>query len=126
MKKKPSKRKKLIRENDKLFGQIIRSVGKCERCGKREGLQTAHVFSRNNKSVRWDVGNAFCLCNGCHIFWAHQQPIEFAEFTKAKIGEKEYQELRKRASQTKQWTIQELEKLLKKQKKRYKDLTSEF
>lgn len=93
MPKKPS-RTTLNNHLDRLFSLIIRSRGRCERCGKKdETLQCAHVYSRIYKSVRWDTRNAFCLCAGCH-FWAHKNPTEFTEFVKKKLGESEYKALR--------------------------------
>src|SRR3990167_10281304 len=81
---------------DELFSKIIRSKGFCERCGKKENLQCAHILSRSYRQVRWDFGNAFCLCNGCHVYFTHH-PIEFEEFVITKIGQNAYQTLRKRA-----------------------------
>jgi len=34
------------------------------------------------------------LCGGCHLFLAHVDPIDFHDFAKKKIGEKEYNRLR--------------------------------
>lgn len=89
-------RKRLIKKCDKLFSQYIRSIGRCEMCGKRTTLACAHIFSRKNMSVRWDPDNALCLCYRCHIHVAHKEPIRFTEFVKKKLGKK-YDPLRMRA-----------------------------
>ena len=81
---------------DELFRQIIRSKGFCQRCGKKENLQTAHIIPRSYHQVRHDLDNAFCFCSGCHR-WGHSFPIQFEIFVKAKIGETHYQELKQRA-----------------------------
>lgn len=66
------------RSCDKLFSEIVRGRGKCEKCGesKYELLHTAHIYSRKFGSVRYDQDNAVCLCAKCHR-WAHDMPIEF-------------------------------------------------
>jgi hypothetical protein len=44
-------------------------------------LNAHHIFSRHNKSTRWDIDNGICLCAGCHVFSdqfsAHKTPSEF-------------------------------------------------
>jgi len=69
---------------------------KCEYCGKTEYLNSHHVFSRTNYSVRWDVNNGVCLCAGHHVlgnFSAHKAPLEFADWLKGERGEKWYDKL---------------------------------
>lgn len=110
-KKKKSQRKKLNNKLDKLFSIIIRSKGKCERCGTTKNLNIAHIFSRRNLIVRWDKDNVFCLCVTCH-FWVHQNPILFAEFVREKLGVEKYEELKTKSVQIRKWTIPELEELL--------------
>jgi len=116
VKKAKTTRKKLRDQLDKLFSKIIRSKGKCERCGKTSPLNTAHIFSRRNLAIRWDKDNVFCLCVACH-FWGHQNPILFAEFVKEKLGIRKYEELKKKSQTIKKWTIPELEMLVKTFKK---------
>jgi len=107
----------LIIELDTVFSEIIRRRGRCKRCGLRDSLVTAHIFSRHNLSVRWDPGNVFCFCTECHA-WAHQNPKLFKGFAKSKLGEVEYRILEKKAIQVKKWSVTELEILLRKLKKR--------
>ena len=114
--KKKSSRKKTKKQLDKLFSIIIRSEGKCERCGKASPLNTAHIFSRRNLAIRWDKDNVFCFCVGCH-FWAHQNPVLFTEFVKKKFGIKKYEGLKRKSEQIKKWTIPELEELVEEFKK---------
>ena len=100
---------------DKLDAEVRRVVRKmyprCVRCGKPE-VQVAHIFSRNHKSVRWFLDNVIGLCWTCHFFWAHQEPTEFTEMIKKRLGTKRYNALRKKAYELKCWTVPELEKLL--------------
>jgi len=77
---------------DREFSLLIRSRGKCERCGNTQTLQTAHVFSRRFLRIRWNPDNAFCFCCRCH-WWAHDNPPFFTEFAKTRLGPKRYQDL---------------------------------
>lgn len=63
---------------------------------------------RNNMAVRWYEKNLLCLCSGCHMFFAHQQVIEFAEFVKQFLGEEEYDKLRLKARYLKRWSYDEM------------------
>lgn len=84
---------------DKLFSEIIRAQGYCENCHDREDLQCAHIVSRSYKRTRCYPPNAFCLCAGCHMYFTHW-PLEFATFVIAKIGEKNYDRLKRLARDT--------------------------
>lgn len=73
MKKKTNSTLKKIA--DKLFSTVVRQEERCEWCGKTDNLQCAHIISRNNLTLRYDLENALCLCAGCHFKW-HQSPTE--------------------------------------------------
>jgi len=119
-------KKSLKNKLDKVCSLIIRSRGVCAKCKTEnpDKLQTAHIFSRSNLSVRWDWDNLLCLCGGCHLFWAHKNPVEFTEFVKSYLGEEKYQNLREKAVIIKKWTIPELQELLETYQayNNYKDL----
>jgi len=83
-----------INKLDKIWSLIIRKRGRCEKCGRRNALQGAHIFSRRLKSTRYNLNNGVCLCAGCHRFWAHQNPVEFTDFVTKLKGEKVMNELR--------------------------------
>lgn len=89
---------------DKLFSELIRSIGLCERCGKSGNvvqLQTAHIYSRRYLNLRHDPLNALCLCASCH-HWAHDNPILFTKFVESKRTPKQLTYLQdKRNSLTK-------------------------
>ncbi len=110
--KKPSK-KTLRNKLDKICSEIVRGRGKCQRCGKKENLQTAHVFGRTYNNTRWDLDNLLCLCPNCHINFAHKQPILFAEFVKKILGEEKYEALKESHYQVTKYTISDLEIKLK-------------
>lgn len=57
---------------DRLWSAIVRSMGRCEYCGKTETLSAHHVYGRRNHRLRFDTRNGCCLCYFCHITWAEQ------------------------------------------------------
>lgn len=79
--KKP-KKSTLINKLDKLVSLKVRSLGHCERCGKKAELvqlQPAHIYSRAIKVIRFDSENILCLCAACH-FWGHMHPADFVDW----------------------------------------------
>lgn len=88
---------------DDLAREIVfhRDGYRCARCdkpceqmvvtpsGKKAylGLQWAHVYSRNKKSLRWNPEGAMCLCGGCHLFW-HHRPIDAIAWFEGKYPER--------------------------------------
>lgn len=72
---------KIKKKLDILFSKVIRARDKkCLKCGKKENLQCAHISSRTHLAGRWNELNAITLCTGCHLFWAHKEPVEFSEW----------------------------------------------
>lgn len=82
---KPTKTK-LRNKADKLCGQLARSKGKCEHCGKTTNLQWCHITSRAVIRLRYEERNYFCLCAGCHFFF-HENPLVFTKFVGSKKGQ---------------------------------------
>jgi hypothetical protein len=119
--KNPTK-KYLTKKLDKITSRIIRSRGECERCMEQryEKLQCCHIYSRVNRAVRWDFGNLFCLCASCHTYF-HQHPLEFAEFTKLKLGVYRYGLLKDNANSIRKWTIEEMQELLRSYNEMFED-----
>lgn len=83
----------------------IRAGYRCEFCKKTTYLNSHHIFSRKNLSVRHDAENGVCLCAGCHMlsstFSAHQTPVEFVEWIKNYRGIEWYDRLRSKANKIK-------------------------
>lgn len=94
---------------DKLCSEIVRARGRCEKCGKRDNLQCAHIFGRTYNNTRWDLDNLLCLCADCHINFAHKQPILFAEWVRKHLGEERYELLKGKHYQITKFTIAELQ-----------------
>ena len=66
---------KQVREADRLFSLLVRSVGRCEADDGRPckgPLQCAHLFSRRYEGARWMPANAVALCAGHHVFYTHR------------------------------------------------------
>ena len=103
----------LTRKLDVITSLIVRSIGYCEKCGKKENLQCCHIYSRTYKSVRWDFLNLVCLCASCH-HWAHKNPILFTEWVKKYRGKELYTELKKRACPTSNWKVYQLSEMYEK------------
>jgi len=89
---------------DALFSDYIRARDKfiCQRCGRKypgnsTSIQCAHIFSRVHKSTRWDPENAVTLCGGCHMYWT-REPLEFYEWVIKRIGQEEFDTLRRNKS----------------------------
>ena len=97
----------ITRRLDKICSEIVRSRGKCEKCGNAETLQCCHIFSRTYRSVRFDLDNLLCLCAKCHA-WAHAQPTRFTEFVKSYLGSK-YEILDEKFREISHFKIQDLE-----------------
>ena len=100
--RKPSKRN-LIKKADDLWSLLVKvkANNRCEYCGKTSSLNSHHIFSRSNKSVRWDEDNGVCLCVSHHVFGnfsAHKAPADFIEWIKGVRGEDWYKRLRKSAN----------------------------
>lgn len=91
---------KLKKKLDVIFSLRVRERDKfkCQKCGRVDKHNhCAHIFSRNNLSVRYEMKNCLTLCYYDHIMFAHREPIEFSIWMKGKIGEKQFEEIRKQS-----------------------------
>jgi hypothetical protein len=94
--------KKEIKKLDDLWSRLVKlsANNKCEYCGKTNNLNSHHVYSRSNRTMRWLVDNGICLCVAHHTlsnFSAHKSPIDFIEYMKTLRGETWYNELKVKA-----------------------------
>jgi len=64
---------------DRIFSDLVRSLGYCEKCGSTQYLQAAHIISRKYSITRTDFRNVFCLCAKCHRYF-HDFPREYSHF----------------------------------------------
>jgi hypothetical protein len=109
----PPTKTSLRNKLDRLCSQIVRARGKCEKCGKKKNLQSAHIFGRRFLNTRWLLENQLCLCPDCHINFAHQKPILFAEWVRKYLREEKYEALKEAHRQIYKPTIEDLQIKLK-------------
>jgi hypothetical protein len=67
---------------DRLWSEIVRAGGECERCGRtseESQLHAHHVYGRNNHRLRFEPRNGVCLCARCHRYF-HDYPVVFARW----------------------------------------------
>lgn len=84
---------------DRLFSQLVRARGDCERCGN-PASQTAHIIGRRFAKVRTDERNAWALCGSCHFLVDNFVEEKHALIART-IGWNVYSELRVKAEATK-------------------------
>lgn len=99
-KKRQSSDSWLNKQLDKLWSQKVREKGYCEYCGKKPPevvLHAHHIYSRRHYSTRWDVKNGLCICTGCHLYKAHKDVQEFADWVVTHFGLEYVEKLREKA-----------------------------
>ena len=94
-----SKAKGAKAKADKLFSQLVRSRGVCERCGERSDVVTAHILGRRFSATRTDERNAWALDPTCH-YVVDNWPDEKMRLVEETIGLEVYAELRAKAEST--------------------------
>lgn len=109
---------------DQVWSELVKLEAgyKCEYCGKETTLNSHHIFSRSNRSVRWDPANGVCLCVSHHTFnskfSAHKTPTEFTFWLIEEYGQTFIDDLTIKANSTKKWAKFEKEELLEELKKK--------
>jgi len=102
----------LTKVADILWSKIIRQAGECAYCGSTEHLNAHHIFSRSNRSTRWDLDNWICLCAGHHTFSnefsAHKTPTEFTYWLEEKWWVKRIENIARQARSVDKVDIQEV------------------
>jgi len=111
--KKPKTSRKLLEKRlDTAWSESVRKRDVvCQKCGGGGCLQAHHVFSRRNRSLRWDVENGVTLCLPCHKWWAHRCIGDFYLWFRQKYGEERAAYLEQKVNQIYKPTIEELEGL---------------
>ena len=94
----------------------VRDNYTCQYCGKQTTLNSHHIFSRSNKSTRWDIGNGITLCVSHHTFnskfSAHKTPTEFTYWLEERMGRYWVENLSFRAKQTAKYYKADKEQML--------------
>lgn len=96
---------------DDIFSLIIRSSGRCLRCGwactcsdaprshtRACKLTCSHIVGRRYSATRTDLQNAQALCYSCHRHFT-DWPREFSHWITETIGSDEYDRLKTKAEQ---------------------------
>jgi len=75
----------------RLHSLIVRSRGRCERCGdtRYDKLTTAHIVPRRYSATRTMEEASWCLCYSCHRA-TEEFPDVFLELVEQTIGLAEY------------------------------------
>ena len=79
-----------------LHSEIVRARGACERCGRTNNLQCAHIISRRYSATRVRLDNAWCLCASCH-WWVDQHADDKMRLVHDTIGEDRFKEIKQAA-----------------------------
>ena len=113
----------LKKQLDKLFSIYIRNKYadwrgnvRCVSCGRLyqiKGIQAGHFVSRGNNSLRYSEDNVFPQCVSCNVFKNGNYPA-FSVYLINKFGADYIIKLEKRGQKIKQFTVKELENLIKK------------
>lgn len=116
------KRRKIIDRLDTLISKIVRDRDRhCMDCGMFPGrgyvqLTHAHIFPRDNMSVRFDLENGITLCFPCHRYW-QEHPVLFLKWMIRRMGMERYEVLERKARTIEgfsEWRLKSLYQELKK------------
>lgn len=116
--RKPASVKKLNKQLDESWSLLVKLLAnhKCEYCGTTRGLQSHHLYTRKNYSVRWDTDNGICLCAKHHTlnsrFSAHGTPLIFTEWITNKKGQAFMDKLRIKVNRESHYSLSEKELIL--------------
>lgn len=104
------RRKGIDGKLDKVWSDLVKARAgyRCEYCHvKGKQIHSHHIYSRANRSVRWDLTNGIALCASHHVlsskFSAHQTPVEFTEWLYRVKGDEFMDELRMKAALVFKW-----------------------
>lgn len=115
---------------DKAWSELVKLKAgmKCEieLCGQTKYLNSHHIFTRKNRSVRWNTINGVCLCPSHHVlsskFSAHGTPTLFTNWLIKSRGQKRLDTLTLKATSISKLHTFEKEFLLKELKKQINKL----
>lgn len=90
--------KKAKEKATRLHSKIVRSRGRCERCGESDysKLQCAHIIRRTYSATRTMPEASWALCYRCH-WLTEKEPDEFMKLVDSTIGLPRFYELKQLA-----------------------------
>lgn len=82
---------------DALCGSLVRARGYCEVNDEKTAeyhkgqlvLQWGHIISRSYYTIRWDLGNALCICSKHHSFYTPRS-LQWADYIDKHFGKDYY------------------------------------
>lgn len=112
-----------VKKLDEVFSQWLRKsyandfgMASCYTCGAfkhYKDLQCGHFISRGHMMTRWDETNCRVQCPGCNIF-KNGNYTEYSYRLLKEIGEGGMDELMEKKKEIKQFSIKDLQELIKK------------
>ena len=85
---KKDKKTRLRNEADKLWSELVKRSGFCEKCGDTTYLAAHHIIYKSQSNfLRCDPNNGITLCRGCHFWIHHESPTVVSDFLTEKLGE---------------------------------------
>ncbi len=114
MKKRPTVAQ-LKKKLDKLVSLHVRRTGGtiCYTCKKeRDTLQCGHFITRARSATRYHPDNLRVQCVNCNV-WRRGEIAFFADYLREEIGKKRFDELIALGKTTKQFSVRELEAMIK-------------
>lgn len=90
----------LRKKADDLFRDAVRERDgwACRNCESTRLPQCAHIVSRRYNAIRWNLGNAVCLCKSCHMKFT-QDPLGWEDWVNERFGEARLRNLKFMARQ---------------------------
>lgn len=74
---------------------LLRDGERCLKCGKKDKLQTSHIYPKGrHRTMEYDLDNVKTLCNACHLYWWHKNPIEANSWLVERIPERRLKRLK--------------------------------
>lgn len=100
---------------DTVWSELVRSKGKCEVCGRANGVLNAHhIIGRKNRTLRWDLKNGCCLCYQHHKGGrqsAHEDPEWFRFWLKGNRAE-DFEYINRTKNNITKWQLWEMQEHL--------------
>jgi hypothetical protein len=100
---------------DNFWSATIKSRDRqCVVCGKRDGLNAHHIFSRSKTATRFDLDNGITFCKGHHYFGIHKWNQKYTmEYVIPKLGQEKYNELYRKSNTIQKCSREFLEQTIK-------------
>lgn len=120
---------------DRVFSEWVRrryadqdGIVVCFICGREmhwKSAQNGHFLSRSYNATRYDEVNCNTCCVGCNVF-KHGNMVEYAARMRKKYGTNIIEKLLKRGKETKQFTRNELQEIIKVYSEKIQNLENDF